>query len=46
MRIRGVDVPVFAVIGGLGTFAAWIAVMALYTTTLIVGAIWLLLGHR
>ena len=27
----GVDVPLFAVIGGLGTFAAWIAVMALYT---------------
>ena len=36
-RYRGVDVPVFAVIGGLGTFAAWIAVMALYTDALIVG---------
>jgi basic amino acid/polyamine antiporter, APA family len=44
VRIRGVDVPVFAVIGGLGTFAAWIAVMALNVETLIVGSIWLLLG--
>ena len=44
VRIRGVDVPLFAVIGGLGTFAAWIAVMALYSDALIVGSIWLLLG--
>jgi basic amino acid/polyamine antiporter, APA family len=44
VRIRGIDVPVFAVIGGLGTFAAWIAVMALNFETLIVGSIWLLLG--
>jgi basic amino acid/polyamine antiporter, APA family len=43
-RYRGVDIPLFAVIGGLGTFAAWIAVMALYTDALIVGVIWLLLG--
>ena len=43
-RWRGVDVPVFAVIGGLGTFAAWIAVMGLYTTTLIVGASWMAAG--
>jgi basic amino acid/polyamine antiporter, APA family len=44
VRFRGVDIPLFAVIGGLGTFAAWIAVMVLYTDALIVGAIWLLLG--
>jgi APA family basic amino acid/polyamine antiporter len=44
VRFGGVDVPVFAVIGGIGTFAAWIAVMALYTDALIVGAIWLVLG--
>ena len=43
-RFRGVDIPLFAVIGGLGTFAAWIAVMALYTDALIVGVIWLALG--
>jgi basic amino acid/polyamine antiporter, APA family len=44
VRIRGVDVPLFAVIGGIGTFAAWIAVMALYSDALIVGSIWMLLG--
>jgi APA family basic amino acid/polyamine antiporter len=44
LRFRDVDIPLFAVIGGLGTFAAWIAVMALYTDALIVGVIWLLLG--
>ena len=46
VRVRGVDVPLFAVLGGLGTFAAWIAVMGLYTTTLFVGAIWMVVGHR
>jgi APA family basic amino acid/polyamine antiporter len=44
VRVRDVDVPVFALIGGLGTFAAWIAVMALYVNALIVGSIWLTLG--
>jgi basic amino acid/polyamine antiporter, APA family len=44
VRIRGTEVPLFAVIGGLGTFAAWIAVMALYSKALIVGTIWLTLG--
>src|SRR5262249_51941477 len=44
LRFRGVEIPLFAVIGGLGTFAAWIAGMALYTDALIVGAIWLVLG--
>jgi basic amino acid/polyamine antiporter, APA family len=44
VRFRGVDIPVFAVVGGLGTFAAWVAVMALNVETLIVGSIWLLLG--
>jgi basic amino acid/polyamine antiporter, APA family len=44
LGFRGVDIPIFAVIGGIGTFAAWIAVMALYSDALIVGSIWLLLG--
>jgi APA family basic amino acid/polyamine antiporter len=43
-RFRGVDIPAFAVVGGLGTLAAWIAVMALYFDALIVGSIWLVLG--
>jgi APA family basic amino acid/polyamine antiporter len=44
VRVRGFDLPVFAVIGGLGTFGAWIAVMSLYSDALIVGSIWMLLG--
>jgi len=44
IRAWNMDVPVFAVVGGLGTFAAWIAVMALYVDTLIAGSIWLVLG--
>jgi APA family basic amino acid/polyamine antiporter len=44
VRVRGVDVPLFAVIGGLGTFGAWIAVMGLYTTTLLVGMGWMAVG--
>jgi APA family basic amino acid/polyamine antiporter len=44
VRVRGVEVPLFAVLGGIGTFAAWIAVMTLYTDALYVGAAWLFLG--
>ncbi len=44
VHVGGFDLPVFAVIGGLGTFAAWIAVMALYSDALIAGVIWLILG--
>jgi APA family basic amino acid/polyamine antiporter len=40
----GFDVPLTAVLGGFGTFAAWIVVMVLYPTTLLVGIIWMLLG--
>jgi len=43
-RVRGVEVPLSAVLGGLGTFAAWIVVMALNLRTLFVGAAWMLLG--
>ena len=40
----GFDVPLTAVFGGLGTFAAWIVVMALNPRTLAVGAGWMVLG--
>ncbi|MBS1844609.1 MAG: APC family permease [Actinobacteria bacterium] len=40
----GFDVPLTAVFGGLGTFAAWIVVMALNPSTLFVGTGWMLLG--
>ncbi len=44
VRVFGIDVPLTAVIGGLGTFTAWIVVMALNPRTLVIGAIWMLLG--
>jgi APA family basic amino acid/polyamine antiporter len=44
VRVRGIQIPIFAILGGLGTFAAWIAVMGLYTTTLIVGSAWMAVG--
>ena len=43
-RAFGVDVPLTAVLGGLGTFAAWIVVMALNPRTLAVGTGWMALG--
>src|SRR5829696_6455679 len=44
VRAFGFDLPVTAVFGGLGTFAAWIVVMALNPRTLVIGALWMLLG--
>jgi APA family basic amino acid/polyamine antiporter len=44
VRFRGAELPVTAILGGLGTFSAWIVVMALNVRTLIVGAGWMLLG--
>jgi APA family basic amino acid/polyamine antiporter len=41
---RGTRIPVTALLGGLGTFSAWIVVMALNLRTLVVGAIWMALG--
>jgi basic amino acid/polyamine antiporter, APA family len=43
-RLRGVELPATAVLGGLGTFAAWIIVMVLYTSTLVAGLFWMALG--
>jgi basic amino acid/polyamine antiporter, APA family len=43
-RFRGVELPLTAVLGGVGTFSAWIVVMALNLRTLVVGAGWMLLG--
>jgi len=40
----GFEVPATAVIGGLGTFAAWIIVLSLHRTTGIVGAGWMIVG--
>jgi APA family basic amino acid/polyamine antiporter len=43
-RAFGTAVPLSAVLGGLGTFAAWIVVMALNPRTLAVGAGWMAFG--
>jgi basic amino acid/polyamine antiporter, APA family len=44
VRAFGFDLPMTAVLGGLGTFAAWIVVMALNPRTLFVGTGWMVLG--
>ena len=44
VRIRGTELPVSALLGGLGTFAAWIVVMALNISTLIAGIAWMAFG--
>jgi APA family basic amino acid/polyamine antiporter len=43
-RAFGVDLPLTAVLGGFGTFAAWIVVMALNPRTLAVGIGWMVFG--
>jgi basic amino acid/polyamine antiporter, APA family len=41
---RGHELPLFAVVGGLGTGIAWVVVTVLNLETLVAGAIWLTLG--
>jgi APA family basic amino acid/polyamine antiporter len=44
IRAFGFEVPISAVLGGLGTFIAWLVVMALNPRTLVVGLGWMALG--
>jgi basic amino acid/polyamine antiporter, APA family len=44
LRWRGKDLPLFAVVGGLGTGIAWVVVTILNPATLIAGSVWLALG--
>jgi APA family basic amino acid/polyamine antiporter len=44
VRAFGFDLPLTAIFGGFGTFAAWIVVMVLNPRTLIIGSIWMLFG--
>jgi APA family basic amino acid/polyamine antiporter len=44
LRFRGRDLPLFAIVGGLGTGIAWVVVTVLNVETLIAGAIWLTIG--
>jgi APA family basic amino acid/polyamine antiporter len=44
VTFRGADIPIFAVLGGLGTAAAFVVVVALHPTVAIAGTAWLALG--
>src|SRR5579884_543278 len=44
VRFRGASIPISAVIGGLGTFAAWVSVLALHVDARYVGTGWMLFG--
>jgi len=44
IRIRGVELPLYAIFGGFGTGAAFIAVSLLNLETLVAGLLWLSLG--
>jgi APA family basic amino acid/polyamine antiporter len=44
IRFRGADLPLTAVLGGIGTFAAWISVMALHVDARWVGSGWMVVG--
>ena len=44
VRIRGSDIPLTAVIGGIGTFAAWCSVVALHGEARTIGIPWMIVG--
>jgi basic amino acid/polyamine antiporter, APA family len=44
VKVAGMQLPLFAVLGGMGTLGAWIAVMVLYPRALIAGWAWLAIG--
>jgi APA family basic amino acid/polyamine antiporter len=44
LRISGVELPLFAIFGGLGTGIAWIVVTVLNFDTFVAGTAWLTLG--
>ena len=44
VRIRGMPIPMTAVLGAIGTFAAWCAVVALHGEARTIGVPWMVLG--
>jgi basic amino acid/polyamine antiporter, APA family len=44
LRVRGVDLPLFAIFGGLGTASAFVVVTVLNLATLAAGTAWLAIG--
>ena len=46
VRVRGHDLPLFAIVGGLGTFLAFVTVTLLHLAVAIAGVGWLCYRHR
>ncbi len=44
IRVRGHDLPLYAILGGLGTGSAFVVVNVLNLATLITGTVWLVIG--
>ena len=44
MRVRGREIPLMAVLGALGTFAAWVSVLVLHPEARTVGLGWMAVG--
>jgi APA family basic amino acid/polyamine antiporter len=44
VKVRGRELPMAAVLGGIGTFAAWVSVVALHTEARTVGMGWMAIG--
>jgi basic amino acid/polyamine antiporter, APA family len=44
IRIRGAQIPLTAVLGGIGTFVAWLSVLALHVDARYVGTGWMVVG--
>jgi APA family basic amino acid/polyamine antiporter len=44
VRIRGAEIPMTAVVGGLGTAAAWVAVVIFHSEARVVGIPWMIVG--
>jgi APA family basic amino acid/polyamine antiporter len=44
VRIRGAEIPLTAVVGGIGTAGAWVAVVALHAEARTVGIPWMIIG--
>ncbi len=44
VRIRGAEIPMTAVIGGIGTAAAWVAVVIFHSEARVVGVPWMVVG--
>src|SRR3954452_20632152 len=44
VRWRGAEIPLSAILGALGTFAAWVSVLALHREARTVGVAWMAIG--